>query len=101
VKGLEFPEAGDCDLNKDEHIHDRETQKKLPPQQPNRDIIITKEIHFLLCEACLWCVSYLRRNYGSTISKCPACNSGRIESIPIFRNDIYRFDYDPKPKGYT
>jgi hypothetical protein len=40
----------------------------------------------------------LKRNYGFTISKCPACNSGRIESIPIFHNDIYRFDYDPKPR---
>src|SRR5437899_2701398 len=34
MKGLEFPKAGDCmdDLNKDENIHDRETQKKLPHQ---------------------------------------------------------------------
>jgi hypothetical protein len=29
-------------------------------------------------------------------SKCPACNTGRVESIPISDNDIYRFDYDPK-----
>jgi hypothetical protein len=60
----------------------------------------SKQIHFLLCESCLWCASYLRENGGSTISKCPACNSGRIESIPIFHSDIYRLYYDPK-RGVT
>jgi hypothetical protein len=38
----------------------------------------------------------LRRNYDSTISKCPVCNEGSVESIPISDNDVYRFDYDPK-----
>jgi len=42
----------------------------------------------------------LRRNYGTTISKCPTCNKGRVESIPISDNDVYRFDYDPK-RGIT
>jgi hypothetical protein len=48
----------------------------------------------------LWCASYLRRNYGTTISKCPTCNKSRVESIPISDNDVYRFDYDPK-RGIT
>jgi hypothetical protein len=42
----------------------------------------------------------LRRNYGSTISKCPVCNKGGVESIPISDNDVYRFDYDSK-RGIT
>jgi len=61
---------------------------------------ISKQTHFLLCGTCLWCASYLRRNYGSRISKCPACNEGKVESIPISDNDVYRLDYDPK-RGIT
>ena len=48
---------------------------------------ISKQTHFLLCETCLWCASYLRRK-------------GRVESIPISDNDVYSFDYDPK-RGIT
>ena len=31
-----------------------------------------KQIHFLLCESCLWCASYLSSNSVS-IAKCPIC----------------------------
>jgi hypothetical protein len=29
-----------------------------------------------------------------TITKCPSCNEGNIESLPIAENEKYRFDYD-------
>ena len=39
-------------------------------------------LHFLICESCFWCASYIRRD-ASTI-KCPSCNC-IVESMPISR----------------
>src|SRR5919206_4567914 len=33
-----------------------------------------KQIHFLLCESCLWCASYLSSN-SISIAKCPMCSN--------------------------
>ncbi len=33
-----------------------------------------KQIHFLLCESCLWCASYLSSN-SISIAKCPVCSN--------------------------
>ena len=60
----------------------------------NRDIIVAKEIHFLLCESCFWCASCLnvaRR----TVTKCPSCSDARFVSMPISDNKIYKFEYNP------
>jgi hypothetical protein len=63
------------------------------------------DIHFLLCQSCFWCASYTspflyKRMTKETIAKCPSCNEGNIESIPIAENEKYRFDYDTK-RGVT
>ena len=48
----------------------------------NRDIIVAKEIHFLLCESCFWCASCL--NVAErTVTKCPSCTDERLVSMPI------------------
>jgi hypothetical protein len=39
-------------------------------------------LHFLICDSCFWCASYIRRD-DSTI-KCPSCNCV-VESMPISR----------------
>jgi hypothetical protein len=48
---------------------------------------------FLLCEACFWCATYLLNDDGTTVSKCPACDNAKVESLPIANNEVYRFDY--------
>jgi hypothetical protein len=61
----------------------------------NTDAKVVAKIHFVLCELCFWCVSCL--NVAKrTVTKCPSCNELRLESIPIFNNEIYKFGYDPK-----
>ena len=60
----------------------------------NRDIIVAKEIHFLLCESCFWCASCL--NVAErTVTKCPSCTDARLESMPISDNEICKFEYNP------
>jgi hypothetical protein len=65
----------------------------------NRDIIVAKEIHFLLCESCFWCASCLNAA-KMTITKCPSCSDARLESMSISDNEIYKFGYDPE-RGVT
>jgi hypothetical protein len=35
-----------------------------------------------------------------SLAKCPSCNEGNIEFIPIAKNEKYGFDYDVK-RGVT
>jgi len=56
--------------------------------------------YFLLCEACFWCATYLINDGGTTFSKCPTCNNAKIESLPIAKNEFYKFDYSPL-SGFT
>jgi len=51
--------------------------------------------HFLLCEACFWCATYLISDGGTTVSKCPICNNVKVELLPIAKNEFYKFDYSP------
>ena len=61
----------------------------------NKDAKVVAKIHFVLCESCFRCASCL--NVAKrTVTKCPSCNELRLESIPIFNNEIYKFGYDPK-----
>ena len=41
-----------------------------------------KQIHFLFCESCFWCASYLNPNTIS-ISKCPSCYNNKIRLMRI------------------
>ena len=53
-------------------------------------------LHFLLCESCFCCASESNIcNKNNRIAKCPSCKSNRIESMPISRNEVYNFSYDP------
>ena len=59
-----------------------------------RDIIVAKEIHFLLCESCFWCASCL--NVAKmTVTKCPSCSDARLESMSVCDNEL-EFGYDPE-----
>jgi hypothetical protein len=65
----------------------------------NRDKIkLPRQIHFLLCSTCYWCASDIGSK--SKFTKCPSCNSVEFESIPIAKNELYKFDCHPK-KGMT
>jgi hypothetical protein len=69
---------------------------------------IDRRVHFTLCPSCFWCASCLSSKILSIIApedspslaKCPSCNKGKIEFIPIAENEEYRFDYDAK-RGVT
>jgi hypothetical protein len=70
---------------------------------------IDKRVDFLLCPSCFWCASCLSSKILSimaasedspSLAKCPSCNEGNIEFIPIAENEKYGFDYDVK-RGVT
>jgi hypothetical protein len=70
---------------------------------------ISDEINFVMCQSCFWCASCLsskilsaivETNDSSSLTKCPSCIKGNIESIPIAENENYRFDYDTR-RGLT
>ena len=45
-----------------------------------------KQIHFLLCESCLWCASYLSSN-SISIGKCPMC-SNKLEWMQMQLSNV-------------
>jgi hypothetical protein len=55
---------------------------------------LSKRIHFLLCESCFWCASYISSKSVS-VAKCPNCYNNKIEWMPISKVDIDKFS----PKG--
>jgi hypothetical protein len=70
---------------------------------------ISDEINFVMCQSCFWCASCLSSKILSTIAetdgsssltKCPSCIEGNMESIPIAENENYRFDFDTR-RGLT
>lgn len=67
------------------------------------------QIHFIICQSCFWCASELSpkiyantakittiRNDNDTVTKCPSCLEGNLESIPIVLNEKYKFDHNGK-----
>jgi hypothetical protein len=65
----------------------------------NNDKIL--EIKFLLCNSCFWCASYyLNSSDKNRITRCPACYSGELESMPISSREVYKFDCNPS-RGVT
>jgi hypothetical protein len=61
---------------------------------------ISDEINSIICQSCFWCASYISTTLTTSdsisITKCPSCIKGNIESIPIARNEDYRYEYDTK-----
>jgi hypothetical protein len=47
-----------------------------------------------LCNSCFWCASCLDSS-KRIVTKCPCCNNGRLESMPISDKESYRFRRDP------
>ena len=48
-------------------------------------------LHFLICDSCFWCASYIRR--GDFTIKCPSCNC-IVESMPISRGQNSKLGND-------
>lgn len=44
-------------------------------------------VDFMLCNNCFWCASNISINYYQ--SRCPTCNSEKIELIPISESEAY------------
>jgi len=63
-------------------------------------------MHFMICQECFCCATcvspqLLRKMTRVTadpvsLTKCPFCVEGNVESIPIAENENYRFIYDAK-----
>jgi hypothetical protein len=65
-----------------------------------KDTASHQKKYFLLCETCFWCATYLINDDCTTFSKCPTCNNAKVESLPIAKNEYYKFDYSPL-SGFT
>ena len=51
-----------------------------------------KTKQFLLCGSCVWCDLPLDSHFTS--EKCPSCMNGKIESMPLSDNEIFKFCHD-------
>ena len=56
---------------------------------------LSKQIHFLLCESCFWCASYLSSKSVS-VAKCPNCHDNKIRWMPISNINIYKLAMTPR-----
>ena len=74
----------DNDNNNKNNRHDRDNK-----------IGLSRQIHFLLCESCFWCASYISSKNFS-IAKCPNCYSNKIEWMPIPKVDIDKLTHSSK-----
>jgi hypothetical protein len=70
--------------NDNNNRHDRDNKKEL-----------SRQIHFLLCESCFWCASYMSSK-NISIAKCPNCYSNKIEWMPISKVDIDKLTHSSK-----
>lgn len=66
-------------------------------------------VNFVLCPSCFWCASCLPSQKlktmamakdSASLTKCPSCIEGNIESVPVAENEEYTFEYDIK-RGVT
>jgi hypothetical protein len=62
--------------------------------------VITAKRYFMLCRSCFWCASYFivddEDDNVTITSKCPTCDKGKVESMPIADGELYKFDYNLK-----
>jgi hypothetical protein len=57
----------------------------------NNNIYNGSKRHFVMCNTCFWCASLYS---DSRTIKCPLCNSySNLESIPLSKNESFKFDY--------
>ena len=56
---------------------------------------LSKQIHFMICESCFWCASYMSSK-SISIAKCPNCYNNRIEWMPIPKIDLDKLTCSPK-----
>jgi hypothetical protein len=54
-------------------------------------IRISGHINFILCGVCFWCASFFD---GKSVGRCPSCESSKIESMPIVRDEMYTVGHD-------
>ena len=65
---------------------------KINPQLEIDNYAKLKKVrYFLICESCLWCASYFKNQ--TTFTKCPLCQKGKIDWMPIGEDENYLFDY--------
>jgi hypothetical protein len=79
---------------------------KMWVERYDRRSVITTKKYFMLCESCFWCASsyfIIEDDDGNDeiISKCPICDKGKVESMPIADDELYKFDYDDSKHGVT
>jgi hypothetical protein len=71
--------------------------KKLPFGKTGKDMRterfakFAEHKYFLICISCFWCASYLKSDI--MFLKCPICNEGKIDSMPLGEDEIYRFNH--------
>ena len=51
------------------------------------------KIRFILCESCFWCASCL--NLGVKVDRCPICDIGKVESMQVSDNELYKSNRNP------
>ena len=56
---------------------------------------LSKQIHFMICQSCFWCASYISSKTIS-IAKCPNCYNNKIEWMPILKVDLHKLTCSPK-----
>jgi hypothetical protein len=56
---------------------------------------LSKQIHFMICESCFWCASYISPK-SISIAKCPNCYNNKIEWLPIPKVDLDKLTCSPK-----
>ena len=61
--------------------------------------IVGYKINFLLCGSCFWCASHIN-SYIEVVTKCPACSSDNVESMPISNDEVYTFSQN-RTRGIT
>lgn len=65
-----------------------DTYKSRAIRKSDKPTLLSKRvlgIEFLMCNSCFWCASYYHFSSSyNRLAKCPACNSFRLESMPLF-----------------
>jgi len=56
---------------------------------------VYRQIHFLLCQSCFWCASYISSRSVS-IAKCPNCYNDRIKWMPLSEVNLYKLGYNAR-----
>lgn len=52
----------------------------------------SKQKQFLLCGSCVWCATCIDSRV--TIEKCPSCMNGKVESMQLSNDEIFKFCQD-------